>query len=435
MKTTDPSQPKIIQKRILRTAIVLFFAAALIGGYMWFSRSSHTDSTPADTKGYILAIQNGDQDSHAVLIKPDGTVIKSPESGTGTDDREADWRPDGNRVFISRSVTGSPDPELSNYQIYRWKPDENRIERRTIGTRALAHPRFSSADSSLTDPKALATAGGRVLLFDPLEDSSIKQILPPISKGASMDTSGEGDQASGGDFDLLYKGLGSSFREARWSLDKAYIVAVMRRDNGESLIIQRANPTTDEERRPILILCADHIEFDIHPTKNEIVYSAQNFQWQDSDHVPDLFHKGGKTTRPYNHVLAYLDLDKVIARDKSGLGGIELSNSDGKCWSQPAYSPDGEGLVVVAGAYAVTEGEFKPAGLMFYPAHGGPSGVVAKGQISDPSWQPSGDAVIFARREVNGEKDLVVVPRAGGGEKSLTAGKGNFSRPLYSPQK
>jgi len=428
-----PHQPKIVQGRLLRTAVVLFVGAGAVGGYLWYSHQSKSDTAPVDTKGCILALRNDAHASRAVLIKPDGSIVEAPTDQEGTDDREAVWRPDGSRVFISRSATGSKDPELSTYHLYRWKPDERRVERRTIGSRALAHPRFAAADAALPDPMALATAGGRVLLFDPLQDSSIKQILPPTTKEIAMNANAQGE-ADAADFDALYKGLGSSFREARWSSDKSYIVAVLRRDSGEALIMQLSEPKTDADRVPRLIVCGDHIDFDVLPTGNAIVFTVQGFQWEDAAHVPDKFKKNGKIETPYRHLFALVDLDKANAKDNTAIAAIDVSNNDAKCFSEPVCSPDGGGVAVVVGGYKGV-GDFQAEALMAYALQGGSPIVIAPGAISNPCWEPSSEGIVYAKKGADGHHDICFMARGGGQERQITSGKGDFTHPVYSPQK
>ncbi len=430
MKPTTPPSPKILQKRLLRTAIALLVAAAVIFGYMTYTKSATSDASPAQTKDFILAIQSGERDNHAVLIKPDGSLLLAPRPAGGADDREAVWRPDGNRVFISRSIVGSKDPEESNYQIYRWNPEGDKAERRTIGTRALAHPRFDPTDTQPT-AQALATAGGRVLLFDPMKDSSINQILPPTTKGADL---GGGEDSTAGVFEAYYKDIGTSFKEARWSPDKKYVVAVLRRENGEALMFQIAQPTTEEERRPHIIACGDRIDFDVSMVSNSITFTVLNFQWQDTAHIPDQYKKDGKPTTPYSHTVAVANLDKILSDDPKGaVAYIDVSQKDPKAFCQPTFSPDGNTVVVVEGAYK-SQGEFEPEILVAYHLQGGPMSIVAKGLIYDPSWSPAGDQIVFVRKEASGERDVVTVAPDGTGERSRTAGKGNFAHPIFSPK-
>lgn len=434
MTTAPPTSPKILQLRQLRTAIVILVAAGAFAGYYFYTKSASSDSSPANTKNDILALKEENGGNRAVLIQPDGKIVESPAEGTGVDDREAVWRPDGNRIFISRAVAGSKTPEETNYQLYRWNPSSNDCQRRTIGTRALAHPRFSPEDAKDPAAKALTTAGGRVLLFDPLEDSSIRQILPPATKEIDIQTNQADSGAAAGDFDQFYRGLGDSFREARWSADKTYIISVLRRDNGEALVVQKAQPQSEEERRPSLVICAQHIDFDVSAGSNTVLFSALDFQWQDENHIPDQYKLGGKVTRPYNHLLAVMDLDKIASKDPAALKILDVSKADGKAFAEPTLSLDGKAALVVEGTFKGGN-EFSAEALFVYGTGGGSPQLVARGAISNPSWHPSGDRLLFARREANGERDIVMIAKASPGQEvSLTSGKGSFSHPKFSPQ-
>ncbi|MFX9042746.1 hypothetical protein ABTN45_20195, partial [Acinetobacter baumannii] len=83
-----------------------------------------------------------------VAIKPDGTIVESPDFVKGSRDRDAVWRPDGNRIFFSS------DREEKAFNIYRWNLATNKVVRRTLGKIGKTDPSFSylgTADSQPTN--------------------------------------------------------------------------------------------------------------------------------------------------------------------------------------------------------------------------------------------------------------------------------------------
>lgn len=423
---SQPAQPKIVQKRVVRTAIVLLIAATAFFLIRVIPDYLSRDDSPADTKGTILALKVGDGKSQAILVKADGSEIESPGFEPGTDDREAAWRPDGNRIFISRSKQ-TKDPEENNYQLYRWNPGTGKVERRTIGTRALAHPRFSPADAANPNAEALVTAGGKVLVFDPLKDGSTRQLLPPSKKEVQLDSKGSGENDDSGEFADLYRNLGTSFREARWNSDKSIAIAVMRRDNGEALIIQKLNGSP-EERRPRLVAVGDKIEFDVSTKSDKVVYSILNFQWPDKDAIPEDFRKGGKVTRPFNHALILLNLATFESQP------IDVSQNDTRSFGSVAISPDELHVLAVGGNYSNAP-DFRSEALVMYTLQQGVQpNILSTGLIFDPCWHPGGKRVAFVKRNPAGAQPIYEMDIDGGVERLRSRESGSYAKPSYSPQ-
>lgn len=424
---SSTSQPKIVQKRIARTAVVLLIAAAAFFLIRYLPEMLNRDDSPADTHGTLLALKVDGGKSQAVLISKDGTENLAPGFEPGTDDREASWRPDGNRIFISRSKA-SKDPEESNYQLYRWNPANGKVERRTIGTRALAHPRFSPADAANPNAEALVTAGGKVLVFNPLKDGSTRQLLPPSKNEVSLDSKGGGESDDSGEFADQYRNLGTSFREARWTADRKMAVAVMRRDGGEALIIQKLEGPA-EERRPRLVAVGDRIEFDVAAKSNKVVYTILNFQWPDRDNIPEQFRKDGKVTRPFHHALVFLDLDSGQSQP------VDISQDDKRAFGSVAIGPDDSKVLTVGGNFGSAP-DFRPEALVLYGlAQGIQPKVLSTGSIFDPCWHPSGGRIAFVKRAGGQSQPIYELDIEGNGVERLLSKPGaSYAKPSYSPQ-
>lgn len=422
---SQPAQPKIVQKLLLRTAILLLAVAGGFLGIRALLNVGTVDKGSANTEGKILALMDKGDGNQVVLINPDGSIQESPGYEAGKDDREAVWRPDGTRVIFSS------DREENNYHLYRWNLDANRIERRTIGSRALANPRFLPTDTEPT-ATALVTAGGRVLNFDPNKDGYIRQVLPPPLKDAQAAVKDNEQEAAsgGGEFDLFYRDLGNSFREAKWSHDRTYIAAVMRRETGEVLVVQNVVATDPQERQPIPVMYGSRIDFDVNPVGPGIVFTVQNFEFASPNDVPAEYRKDGKVVLPFRHFVGIFDPTKDAQSRLAPI--LQPSKTNATAFGTPVFSADGSKIAFIQGKYVDGSG-FEPERLMVaIPERG--IAPLTNGAIYDPAWHPNGQSLLFIRRGEDGQRSIWSVNNDGSNERNLTQGKGNFAKPQYSPQ-
>src|SRR5579884_322901 len=155
------AQPKISQRLILRTAILLFVMALLFWGFRVFEDQHGDYDRGGDSAGMIAAIQVKDNGQEAVLIHPDGTIVGTDNWKDGATDRDLAWQPDGRFLFFVSDRDGG------TFHLVRWNPSATSTSPLTAGTRGRSSPTFA-ADSP-TDPNdsMLLICGGDVQGFDP----------------------------------------------------------------------------------------------------------------------------------------------------------------------------------------------------------------------------------------------------------------------------
>src|SRR4051812_14188035 len=121
----QPSQPKITRKLVKRTIIAAILIVLIIPAYIWIAMNRKgLDLGSFDSAGDIAAIQMTDDGAQVVIIKPDGTVIPSPDYKAGQTDRNVVWKPDGNRIFFE-SDRYNQEPH-----VFRWSPERKEVDRR-----------------------------------------------------------------------------------------------------------------------------------------------------------------------------------------------------------------------------------------------------------------------------------------------------------------
>jgi hypothetical protein len=276
---------------------------------------------------------------------------------------------------------------------------------------------------------ALIISGGFVLDYAQKEMST-KQILPPQTREMSQ-TSDEEGGGSGSQFGASYGDLGNSFRVARWCKDKTWVAAVMRRDDGEVLIMQNMTPNSDGKYpSPLPLDAGDRIDFDVDPQDGSLVYTVQNFQWPSPKLIPDQFKKGNKITRPYHHAIVKFD-PEAKSREV-----IAMSNDDNIAFQSPAISPDGSAITFVAGPFKGSAG-LDPMELATCPlvSNGGASAaILVKGSVYEPNWSPDGNKIAFAQRQAGGNRSICVIGKDGSGLVNISGATGNFGSPMFSTQ-
>lgn len=419
MSNPQPSsvQPKIVNKLLQRTALFLIGLAIVFGGIRFVQSLKGDYDLGGESTGMVAAIRLEEDGQQAVLIKPDGSIVTTKSWKPGVIDREPVWSPDGKYLFFCS------DRKESTFNVFRWNPQRDDAESRTIGTTSRSNPTFAP-DGALDS--LLLVAGGSVRELDP-KQMRTPQILPPSNAEISQGSTDEsGSSGAEGSFSAVYGTLGKAFRVARYFGDKRYIAAIMKRDEGELLVIQDLQPVNDRVPKPQPVVAGDRIEFDINAKTNTVVFSVQNFRWPDPQQAPPEFRKGNKITVPFRHFVG-------IAAAGQAPVPVVASPDDGSAFASPRVSPDGSRLLLIQGT--MKEGSLRPAGLltMPYKANGvQAASPLSQGEVYEPSFSADGTQVVFAKR-VNGKRDLFRVGVDGSSEVNLTDGKGDFANPLISP--
>lgn len=420
------TQPKNLRRMLYRSAVLLFVVAAAIVGYRFYAAWSQDIDLPAaaDTSGYVSAIQLLEEGSQAVVFKPDGTLLPSPGYSPGKNDKDAVWRPDGHRLFFIS------DREDNAQNVYRWNFGAGSVARRTYNSRTKGIPAF--LPGSQEAGTALITSGPFVLEFDPSR-ATTRQVLPPVAKDrVAVDDEG----GAGGQFDAAYRILGNSFREAKWTPDKRFVAAVMRREEGEALILQEI----EGDKSPIPIVAGDHIEFDVDPATGRVVFLVLNFRFIDPKQAPPELIKEGRIVLPFRHVVSVIDPALIsnpeTARQPGATLEILRSSKDEEAFHELSVAPDGSRILLVVGRYDPDKGRVEPEAMASMPmVEGGQGGsLILRAKVYEPSWHPNSSTIAFVMYNAQGKRAVHTINRDGGGLKDLSGDRGDFAFPRLSPQ-
>ena len=414
-----PDKAKITKTHIRRSIIWVVVLAAIGYGFYWLLGHDR-DPDPLlpgfHSVGDIAVIEVKDSGSQAEIIKPDGGIMESPDYTAGSTDHNIVWRPDGNRIFFE-SDRYNQEPH-----VFRWNPDRQIVERRTLDKRAKGPLDFDAPGLSKPSPTALMTAGGTVVEINP-NTGDTKQLLPPSKRDAAAPTSSEGGQQS--QIEAQYQQLGNAFVRALWGNNKQLIGAVMRRDNGgQSFILQDMTSTLV---KPKLIALGDHIGLSV--MKNgAFVFTVLGYQLPDWDQdVMNKYMKNGKVVPPYKNLIGAVGLDGNI----QAIGEVPNEGPNSRTsFGDPAVSPDNNWI-----ALSVSNND-KPVGIAVVPlaAGGWPhAALLAKGDFSKISWSPNSDSIVAIMTRKDGGHDVVTIGKQGD-LRNLTNGKGDYLEAVYSPQ-
>jgi len=413
--------PKISKNLTYRTLFLFVVFGSLAGGLYWFLkvRSDLGGLHTSNTVGWISAVEFSPQSQQAVLISPDGKVHKDLGHVAGGADRDLAWSPKGNFLYFVS------DREDHNFNLFRWAPDLEKAERRTIGTRARSDLRFPAQPTEDSDStaKALIITGGLVQEFDPTNQST-SQVLPPTSKEITQSTKGE-EQGTEGQFEGVYGTLGTSFRDAQWCSDHHGIAAIMRRESGEVLIYQDMRIQPDGKLlQPSAMIAGDHIDLAVNPKDGTIVFCVTGFQFTDPNAALDK--DGKKRAKPFINGVGFSDFKKSM---------ILAANQGQVTFTSPAISPDGTGLAIVLGKKDET-GDVSPMALATLSAKGDSSykGTQFSGSVHEPSWAPDGAHILVAVTTPAKHRSIFEIPTDGSPPRNVTGDVGDYGFPHYSPQ-
>ena len=423
----QPRTAKINRRHVQRAITLVAVLLVVTYGYFWL-RSKHGDPdllhAPANTVGEIAAIEVKGEGSQAVIIKPDGTIVGSPEYKDGTVDQYVTWRPDGGRIFFVS------DREENLQHIFRWDPDTGTIERRTIDKRPKGFLNFDvpgeSSKSATSD--AVVISAGQVSAIDANSGES-HQLLPPPDKDAASGAGGENGSENPME---QYSQFGVSFVRAYYLKDKSYMVAVLNReDGGQAMIVQDMT----QKSEPVGICQAQHIEVTVGQLTGQIAFAAEDMEIPDwyPDAIKEKFRKGNTIVWPFKHLLGIISDPK----NPTKLAPILVSQDDKMTFGDPVFSPDESEIAFLVGGYQT--GIFQHTGLISVPAHENASKAIrpiSPGDFSHISWSPDGSKIIAIQAMPTGGHDIISIPDQSGAKATdITQGKGDFSEAVMSPQR
>ena len=409
------------ERLLLRFAIGLLLLAGLVFGINALRQfGQDPDIVKADTRGMIAAIQYEGDGARVVLFDAEGKKTDVPGWSQGNHDTEPVWRPDGQRLFFTS------DREEGTFHIFRLRPGD-KPERRSIGTRSKGTPWFGPAGNPNVNASALVVAGGSevgtVCEYTP-RDGAIRQILPPPGDTSTGEDGGTVNQAAN-----LYSRIGESFRQARYGKDRRFVIATMKREDGDILLIQDLEPNPQGKMTPPTpVIAGNSVTIDVGPDGSATI-CVQGFQWIDPENIPAEFIKEGKAVRPFQF--------GVITVDPSVPGSSKVifaTDDDANFLSHPRVSPDGAQVLYLNGKVGAS-GEFEPKQLIVAKTGAPPTEGVAVSQhaVFEPSWTPDSKFILYAR-PVGRARPLFEINPADGTEKRLTHDDGEYAFPSLSPQ-
>lgn len=415
--------PKATKKLAIRLVIGLFSLAVIFAVYNWMRANRDLgDISIANTADWILALEQKEEGAQAVIFRKDGSILPSPGYTPGKTDRDAVWRPDGAAVFMSS------DRETEDFNVYRWNLQHNVIERRGMASRSQLGLSYGDPSLGATNDALLIVSGGFVLSMNPKE-ATTRQVLPPVGREV-VTTAGDEGAGAASQFDAYYKRLGSSFREARWGKNKEWVFAVMRGDEGETLIAQQMN----SNKPPVVLGLGEHIDFDVNPKTGSVVYAIQGYRVPVPENpTKEDIAKIKELTRMRHRLI---EVKPWETDPNEAMVPLALSASDRVSFAKPKVCPDGNSVLVSVGKY-LGDGNLQLEGLLSLPL--APNGIAAatmllKGEVSDYSWSPNGKKFAFIRKSQGGARTIFVMDKDGGETKQVSDGKRSYSRPLFSPQ-
>jgi hypothetical protein len=433
---------RLVKRGIIGAVLIVVFLAGT-----FIVQNVRDVDLPAttDTVGYVAAIQELPNGSQAVMIKPDGTLQLSNGYHDGENDRDPVWRRDGNRLFF----TSDRDPQQASgrarqVNLFRWNPGSGRVERRTA-----TQGSYTGLTYSTTDPKGLGLValGGVIVEFDPVTGDTSPVLPSPPDKNA-QDQAGSEEGRKGSIENSFFSQYGSSFKSAVWFDDNKFIVAIMKGEEGETLLLQDMtmvqDPTTGQMvlRAPIALGSGEHIDMDVNAKTGCIVFTLQAFKITERDikNIPPEYIKNGQVAPPYRHMIGLLDPKALTPLGQTGTMAeqpqiIVQTPNDQNVFGSPMFSPDGSGIVVTYGVYS--GGEMAMKGLVAMPASAGggnsPS-FIHKGPVTGMSFSGDGKHIAYSQREKDGTDSIHVMGNDGSGDQQLLVGKGSFTQPRFSPQ-
>lgn len=426
---SSPSEAKILSKRKTRSLVLVLILVIAFAAISWYfkNRNDIANFGTADTVGMVAAVEYLDDGQRVVAFDAKGTKIEPGGSNKpGIVERDPAWQPDGQRLFYVSNRSGT-----RGSQIFRWTPTANsEPSERSLGSLGKTDPTFSAEQVPDQNAYLLMVSGGFVLEFDP-KDNKSRQLLPPVAgevPTSSADTEEGGGQE--GQFSALYHDLGESFRTAEWCAQKQAVVAVMRRDHGEVLIVQQLPKPGEKPQRPMVLVNAEHIDFDVSPKDGTIAFSAENIILP-----PDQEKAAADALKKNPHARVRHTLGFFKVGDHVHI--IAQSPDDQLAFGAVAISPVGDRVLTVVGAYDHDSTSVTSKELVAFPlseGSGAAGSVIVRGQATDPSWGPGASQIAYIKKTESGKRAIFVINADGTNDHNISGDKNDYAQPRFSPQ-
>ncbi|MDI9634644.1 LpqB family beta-propeller domain-containing protein [Kamptonema cortianum] len=396
---------------------------ALMAGYYAFNNfAKDPDLGNFESEGMIAAIEYSREGGRVILLDSNGKKTEAPEPEKKQyDDREVSWSADGQRVFVSSTR------ESNAYNVYRWNPVRELVERRATGSRSQTAPEFSDYLAGKNDKLGLILSGGYVFELD-IRTGKTRQVLPPVTKERMAGDVGEG---IGSPLEAMYRPFGDSFRRALWGKDKSVVWAVMRNDIGEVVIVQPIgfDPETGMPLAPREIVRGKKVGLQVLPDGRAVAL-VSGFQFGDPNTIPPEYIKDGRPVPPISCGIMVASVNDQAIPSMNPI--VVLPPESPETFDEIAVSPDGKQVAVVVGQKD-EKGVHTTQGMVVMALQqGSPPMVLAQGSVSQPSWSPDGKRLVYIKTQGD-NTDIFIVNADGSGERQLTKG-GKYAFPKFSPQ-
>lgn len=411
---------KIKTQNSKRFVIWALLIAGMLVSYQFFKKFvEDPDLGDFQSAGHIVAIELNNSGGRVAMFDESGKRIDPPEPKKDAwDDREVSWSADGQRIFTSSNR------ELDSYNVYRWNPAKNIVQRRSIGSRSQGAPWFWPGEDPNGPKIGLIQSGGQIQELNITSgDSSL--VMPPT--GDRVEGTEEGSK---GIMDA-YDRFGRAFVKARYAGSKDKIYALMRNEEGYTLIYQAIGLDANQQPiRPAEMYRGTTV--DVETDNNGVAaILISGFLFAPDAQIPEEFIVDGKAVPPFG---AGIFRSEIGANDSPTIVAVVVIPVDAEeALGDMAVSPDGTKIAVVIGR-KVKEGGFEPLFMLSMPfeENGGQAATpIAQGAISSPSWSPDGSKITYLKQE-GANVDVYRANADGTGETKVTNG-GKWAMPQFSP--
>ena len=418
-----------MHRLLIRTLLLVVVAGGLFWGIVWLKNRDPgrplADIPAIDSRGYIAALMQTHEGDRLVAIDAKGNIRNAP----GTEevqDKEIAWKPDGRRIiYVSNYKTDG------SFQNFEWKPDrDNDPYQLTPNGASRQNPWF------VPDGSMFLYASQGDILATTYQQLKTHKVMPPSDDpNAEQNTEegGGGAPESHVQDKITEKWLrlapaleGEAFSKGYLDKTKKFFAGIYTTSRGYDFVIQHLEPEDEAHERASVPVGGDSIEVAMDRENPQAVISVQNFRYPLLDAVPkDRIKADGTIQRDFVNAVFIAHLDSGV------LTPIFAAPDDSVAMISPALSSDGSEVALVVKA---KPGKSNVApGLLIAPVErGGISSArqIAAGDISEPSWAPDGQTIVFIRGG-----DVWTVRPDGTVETNITNGKGKFRSPLFSPMR